>query len=137
MGKGHGKKFFKALFSYFIVLIVSRILGRFLLSVSVSLRLGYSADVFLSVPHCPLCVLSAKYSFNNVSPFVFQSKVFLLNLNAKLNEDKMTCYRTISSLNSFSFSFSRFCVHVVLRNQVHGRASNCKSPCPRSYAAVK
>ena len=52
LGKGHGKKFFKTLFSYFIVLIVSRILGRFLLSVS--LRLGYSADVSLS--HCPLCV---------------------------------------------------------------------------------
>ena len=45
------KEFLKASFSYFIWLIVFRALSY----ISVSLRLGYSADVFLSLLHCELC----------------------------------------------------------------------------------
>ena len=91
LGKGQG-------FLYFV--LVNSFQGVILYFSFIASWIQCGCTIF-GAPHCPaLCVLSSP-SREIFLKIIF--RVYLLNRKRKLNQDKTTCYRVISSLNSFSF----------------------------------
>ena len=108
LGKGQG-------FLYFV--LVNSFQGVILYFSFIASWIQCGCTIF-GAPHLStvLCVC-LRHLAKHFKKIIF--RVYLLNRKRKLNQDKTTCYRVISSLNSFSF---------FLLSRTSGRASDCKCP---------